>query len=151
MSRYSEAPQEVIDLINNVIDEHFPNLVNCNIKVLIDSKKRKSKGAYTFASIKKMNPKEKYLSSDNFVTEGYDYLMLIDGNIFNSITEEDKIRIIRHELRHIYLDLDAKDPCKVVDHDVNDFMEEIKLNKDDPEWSFRVADIAESIYEKDKD
>lgn len=150
MSRYTEAPQEVLDVFEEVLDEYFPELRNCYVKILMDSKKRKSKGSYTFASIKKLNDREKYLSIDNHAPNGYDYLMVIDGNIWGNITKDDKVRIIRHELRHVDINTEKKDPYQIVDHDVNDFMEEIKLNKDDPEWSVRVTDIASSIYEKDK-
>lgn len=149
MSRYTEATQDVLDLMGEIVEEYYPQLVNCHIKVLMDGKKRKSKGRYTFASIKKTNDKEKYLSADNYVSEGYDYIMIIDGNIYENITLEDKKRIIRHELRHVYYDSEAKNPYKMQDHDIQDFREEIRLNRDDPDWDIRVFDIACSIYEEE--
>ena len=151
MSRYSEAPQEVIDLMDEIIDEHFNELRgNCSIKVLMDNKKRKSKGSYTFASIKKMNPKEKYLSADNMIPEGYDYLMLIDANIYDAVSKEDKIKILFHELCHIFIDIDAKDSCKCVDHDFTGFVKETRTFNDIFETWERLSEIAESIYEEDK-
>lgn len=148
MSRYQEAPQEVLNLLDEVLEEHFPELANCYIKVLMDSKKRQSKGRITFASIKKASDMERHLSTDNFVREGYDYIMMIDGNIWDNITTEDKTRIIRHELRHIHYDPESKSPYKIQDHDIQDFREEIRLNQDDPDWDMRVYEIAESVYDK---
>ena len=148
MSRYLPAPEEVTTLLNKIIEEHFPELESCHIMVLMDTKKRKSKGRYVFASIKKMSECERFLSSDNFVTEGYDYLMFVDNNMWENITTEDKTRVLRHELRHCFVDHEAKQPYKVQDHDIQDFREEIRLNQDDPDWDVRVADIMESIYEE---
>lgn len=150
MGRYSEPTQEVWDIIGKIIDDHFPYLANCHIMVLMDSKKRKSREKYIFASIKQLNEKERYLSADNYVTEGYDFLLTIDENVFDNIVVDDKIRLLRHELRHISYDPDNKKPFKVRDHDFCDFKEEIELNKDDPMWGEKLSEIAESIYEKDK-
>lgn len=148
MSRYLSAPQDVLDKIDEIREEHFPELASCHIMVLMDTKKRKSKGRYVFASIKKMSDCERFLSADNFVTEGYDYLMVIDSNMWENISDEDKIKVVRHELRHCFYDAEAKNPFKIQDHDIQDFRSEIQLNKDDPDWDMRVADIMDSIYEE---
>jgi len=148
MSRFIEAPQEVLNELNEVVDEWFPNYKSCNIKVLMDSKRSKSKGRTVFASIKKANDKEKYFTSSNIYPDGADYLLFIDDNIFSNIGKEDRVRILRHELRHIYFDSEKDDPWKVIPHDFEDFVAEVELNKEDPNWSLRVLEIAESVYEK---
>jgi hypothetical protein len=114
----------------------------------MDSKRSKSKGRTVFASIKKANDKEKYFTSSNIYPDGADYLLFIDDNIFSNIGKEDRVRILRHELRHIYFDSEKDDPWKVVPHDFEDFVAEVELNKEDPNWSLRISEIAESIYEK---
>lgn len=149
MSRYIEAPEDLKEIISSVTEDHFPELANCNIMPLMDSKKRKSKGRYIFASIKKMTECERFLSADNFVTEGYDLLLMVDGNMWENITKEDKVRIIRHELRHVLYDPESNNPYKIQDHDVQDFRKEIELNQDDPEWDYRVAEIMSAVYEKE--
>jgi predicted metallopeptidase len=75
--------------------------------------------------------------------------MFIDSNIFFNLSEEDKVRIIRHELRHIFYDSEATVPYKTIDHDVTDFMVEIELNHDDLKWNQRVSEIAQSVYSKE--
>lgn len=148
MSRYLSAPQDVSDKLNEIREEHFPELVNCHIMVLMDTKKRKSKGRYVFASIKKMSDCERFLSADNFVTEGYDYLMVIDNNMWQNISDEDKIRLVFHELCHIFIDNEAKNPYKTVDHDITGFKKEFDTFSDIMETWERLSEISESIYEE---
>jgi hypothetical protein len=114
----------------------------------MDGKRKKSKGRTVFASIKKANDKEKYFTSDNLNPDGVDYLLFIDDNIFSNIGKEDKIRILRHELRHVYYDSEKDDPWKITPHDFEDFVAEVELNKEDPNWSLRISEIAESVYDK---
>lgn len=147
MSRYTEAPQEVVDLMNRVIEEHFSELVNCYIKILLDNKKRKSKGQYSVASIKKTNEKEKYLSADDFYPQGYDFLMIIDENIFHNISEDDKLKIIFHNLSHILYDPEAKDPYKIQDHDFVGFKKETETFPDIFDTWDRLQEIADSVYD----
>lgn len=146
--RFMDANENELKLFNKIKEEYFPELCNCRIKVLMDTKKKMSKGEMVFGSIKKASEVEKYLTSDNVNDEGYDFMLMLDGNVFDNIAEADKEKIIRHELRHIFFDSDAKNPYKIVGHDVEDFLAEIKLNADDPDWRSRVTEVAKSIYDK---
>lgn len=150
MSRYMEAPENIVDMMNSIKKEYFPQLVNCKIKILMDSKKKMNKGSFVFGRIKSTNELERYLTSSNLDYEGSDFIMFLDSNLFDNITNEDKIRIIRHELRHIFFDSEAKNPYKIIDHDINDFKIEVELNREDPDWDLRVASIADAIYNKDE-
>ena len=119
MSRYQEASQELLNLLKEIIEDYFPELENVMIKVLMDTKKRKSNGEYKFASTRKMKDSEKYLSADEKAPNGYDYLMIVDKNIFENIPTEDKTKVLFHDLCHIFIQPDAKDPCKTVEHFIN--------------------------------
>jgi hypothetical protein len=68
------------------------------------------------------------------------------------VSERDRERILRHELRHTYFDIDTEDnPYRLVDHDITDFYAEIELNKDDPRWGQRCAALTADIYEQMKE
>jgi len=108
--------------------------------------KKTSGGNMILGSMNKATPRENYLTS-NDGEDGVNYIMILDGNIFHSLDEEDKKRIIRHELNHAHIDLDAKDPYKIVGHEIEDFFKEVEYNKDEPRWKDRVFAIAEQIYE----
>lgn len=150
MSRYVETPSSVLEIVKQVREEHFPQLENCNIKVLMDSKKKMSGGKIVFAYVKKANQVEKFLTADEIVNNGVDIFMFIDSNIFYNISEGDKVRLIRHELRHIFYDPESTEsPYKIIDHDVTDFRVEIELNQDEPMWGERVSEIAAAVYAKD--
>ena len=62
------------------------------------------------------------------------------------------MRLLRHELRHTYFDIDAEEnPYKLIDHTVNDFYEEIDLNQDDPKWRQKAGTMITDMYEQEKE
>ncbi len=149
MSRFEDATQDVIDMVDKVKREAFAHLLNAKIKILMDTKKRKSGGKYVLGRIKKTNDELKALALNEF-DQPYDYILFLDNVVFNAIDEFDKIRIIRHELQHCEVDIEnADNPYKIRGHEVEDFHDEIIYNKDDPRWGERIVVIADSIYEND--
>jgi len=142
--RYEEVSKDVYELLKEVVKEHFEDLTNVNFKCVFDTKKKIKGGRFIFAYIKKVNEFTSFLAGDEF-----DYVIVIDKNIWTAINKDDKVRIIRHELRHCFIDSEKDDPYKIIDHEIEDFYAEIALNVNDPKWGLRVAAIAESIYDKD--
>jgi len=151
--RYEDVTEEVMDMLRDVRAEHFPELKNAKIKVLFDLKKRTSGGRLTLGRIMKTNDLLRHLTIDRVdPIEGYDYIISLDKTCWETIESEDKVRIIRHELRHAYFDIDSEEnPYKLVDHSILDFYEELEANKDDPKWRERVGTLTESIYEQRKE
>jgi len=151
--RYEEVNEEVMSVLKEVKSEYFPELKNAKIKVLFDIKKRKSGGRVVLARIMKTNDLLRHLTKDEAdAMEGYDYIITIDKKCWDSIIRDDKIRIVRHELRHTYFDIESEDnPYKLLDHSISDFYEEVEFNKDDPRWRERLATVVEDIYEQEKE
>lgn len=145
---YFDANESTKELFEKVKNEYFPELLNADFFLVFRDNKSSSKGNVVIASIKKPDKLLKFKTEDE-VEGGYDYVIVIDGNIYNELSEEDKIRIFRHQLRHCDVDNEKDDPYRLKDHDVEDFYEEIELNKDDPRWKERVNTIAESVYDKE--
>jgi len=146
MSKFEEVDQGTQNMLDDLIKNDFPTLLSARIKVLFNTNARKSKGEIIFGQMAKATPILNYLTGGD---RGYNYIMFLDGNVFPAIDTEDQKRLIRHELNHIYIDLDAKDPYKVVGHEIKDFHKEIEYNKEDPRWLERVSEIASQVYEKD--
>jgi len=145
-SRFVEGTQEAIDLMNQVREEHFPMLTAANIKILFDTKIRSKGGRMVLGRILKANDLIRRLT-DNMAEEGCDYIMFLDEVVFENIETDDKIRLIRHELRHCrVLGTEEKPKYKVIPHDIEDFVIEIELNKDKIDWAKRAAELAENIY-----
>lgn len=151
--RYEEVTPLVIDMLREVKTRDFPELKNAKIKVLFDLKKRKSGGRIVLGRIMKTNDLIRHLTKDDVeIVEGYDYIITLDKKCWDNIPDEDRVRIIRHELRHTYFDIEAeKDPYKLVTHSISDFYEEVELNQKDPRWRERVGTITEDIYEQEKE
>ena len=150
MGRYEDVPESVKMVVRNVKEQWFTELANARIKVLFDLKKKMGGGKMVLGRIQKTNDLLRHLTVDEADSdEGYDYIMYLDKMVFNNIEDEDKIRLVRHELRHCFLDLDARGtPYKLVGHDVEDFEEEIRLNGEEIGWARRCAEIGLSLYEQ---
>jgi len=134
-------------MIRAVRAEHFPELRNAEILVLFDKKKRMSGGALVLGRIQKTNDLIKKLS-DEVVDEGYDYIMYLDKKMWESSADMDRERVIRHEFRHCFVDLDARGtPYKLIGHTIEDFYEEVELNEDDPRWRVRLGEITYAAYD----
>jgi hypothetical protein len=152
--RFEQAPQKAIEMLASVRkDIQFNQLVNANILVVMDLKKRTSGGKLVAASLSKTNDIERFLTlNEAFTEDGYDYIMRIDKALWESPIEDiDRIRIIRHELCHADVDAEADKPYKIQAHEVEDFYSEILFNQDDPKWMVRLGGVLESIYSKEKE
>jgi hypothetical protein len=150
--RYEEADKDAVRLMEDVRAKHFASIARARIKLLYDLKRRKSVNGLTLGQIRKPNDLLRFFSrKDAAAVQGYDYVITIDKVAWGAISDTDRVRIIRHELRHTDYDIEAKDPYRLVKHDVNDFRAEIELNKDDPEWGTRVAALAVEIYAQQAD
>ena len=151
--RYEEATPSVLKMLKDLKAKDFAELKNAKIKVLFDLKKRKSGGKIILGRIIKTNDLIRLLTKDDVeAAEGYDYIMTLDKKCWDNIPDEDRIRILRHELRHTYFDPEPEnDPYKLVTHSISDFYEEVEANQKDPRWRERVGTLAEDIYEQEKE
>ena len=148
MHRYEEANESLVEVFLNVVEEKFPQYQNLKFKLIFDLKKRISKGALVLASIELLSSKIKYFSKDKIATEGYDYLIIVDQKAWELGGENTRQRLIRHELRHIFIDETGMP--KIVGHEIEDFYPEVELNKDDPEWRRILATLTRDVYEQEK-
>lgn len=151
--RYDEVNEEALSVLKEVRSQSFSELRNAKIKMLFDLRKRKSGGMIVLARIMKTNDLLRRLTIEEADSvEGFDYIITIDKTCWDNIVREDKVRILRHELRHAVFDIESEDnPYKLQNHTISDFYEEMELNKDDPRWRERLAALTEDIYEQRKE
>ena len=151
--RYEDCTTDVDDILAEVRDEHFPELVNAKIMCLFDTKKRMSGGKLTLARIKKSDDLIRHLTMDDSgEEEGYDYIIFLDQMLWENIEREDKVRLVRHELKHTVVDNESRTtPYKLRGHTIEDFYSEIALNEDDPRWCQRVAELLTHLYEQERE
>lgn len=150
---YEEVDLTIYTLLDDLRVEYFPDLQHAKIKVVFSLKKMTKGGRLCLGKIKKTSNLERFLSADDIATEGFDYVIFLDKLCWLNIELPDKERILRHELRHTYVEYkdDGGIVYRLVDHDINDFMAEITLNMNDPKWSARVGDLVTLLYEQKKD
>jgi hypothetical protein len=151
--RYEEVTDDVRHTFNEVQIKYFPELKNAKIITLFDLKKRQSGGRVVLGRIVKTNDLLRHLTRDEAeAVEGYDYIITLDKQGWDAIADADRVRVLRHELRHAYYDIESEEnPFKLIDHSITDFYEEVELNKDDPRWRERVATVVADIYEQLKE
>ena len=150
--RYEDVTDTVMEMFRRVKSQYFPELKNAKIKVLFDLKKRKSGGQVVIGRIVKANDLIRHLTKNGNAEEGYDFIITLDKKCWDHITDEDRMKILRHEMRHTSYDLESEDnPYKLVDHSILDFYEEVEMNQGDPRWRERVAILTEDNYEQEKE
>jgi hypothetical protein len=151
--RFENAPAAVDEMIKEVLIQYFPHFVQEEdagpvIKSLFDLKKRMVGPKLVLGRIMKANDLIRNLT-EHLVSLGCDYIMFIDKKAWTLTDVLDKIRLIRHELRHILYNPDSKNCWQVLPHDIEDFAIEVSLNKDEPGWANRVAEIVKLAYEQE--
>lgn len=144
MNRYEDVTEDEYEVLKDVKTNYFSELASANIKMVFDTKKKKSGGKIVLAKIKKPSEVEKFLCTDDI-----DYIMFLDQNAWILADSEDKIRLVRHELRHTDVDLDAAKPFKLRGHTVEDFYREIDFNRDKPRWADELALLVDMKYDED--
>lgn len=148
MHRYEEADDSLVEVFLEVVEKTFAKYGNLKFKLIYDLKKRISKGQLILASIELPSPKVKFFSQDEIATEGYDYIVTIDMKAWQLADPATKQRVIRHELRHVFVD--EKGMPKLIGHEIEDFYSEIELNKDDPEWRRTLVTLTHDVYEQER-
>jgi hypothetical protein len=148
MHRYEEADDSLVEVFLEVVEKTFAKYGNLKFKLIYDLKKRISKGKLTLASIELPSAKVKFFSQDKIAVEGYDYIIVVDKKAWELADVATKQKLIRHELRHVFID--EKGTPKIIGHEIEDFYVEIELNKDDPEWGRTLVMLTNDVYEQER-
>jgi hypothetical protein len=112
-NRFEEVSDSVYQILNEVRSQFFTELDNANILLIFDTKKRVSKGKVVLASIKKVTDLQRFLTiNESGSIDGFDYMIIIDKKAWEIAEDDDKVRILRHELRHTVVD-DSEKPFKI--------------------------------------
>ena len=146
--RYEPVPDDVNDLCANIRMERFEKLFEANFICVFDTKKKTSDGRIIIARIKKMNDELKYFTMED-IGVTYDYIIFIDKDVWEVLEDDDKTRVITHELYHCEIDFEKKKPYGLRDHEIQTFYQEIEDNREDPQWAERISVVAESVHDKE--
>jgi len=149
INRFTDIDDGVVEVFLAVLEERFPSLAQLKIKLVFDTKKRVKQGEICLASTELANEKIKFFSKDDVAIDGYDVVIVLDMKAWGVASVEDRKRIMSHELRHILITEEGK--VKILPHDVSDFRIEQKLNKENPDWSLKLAVLVNDIYEQEKE
>lgn len=148
MLRYEDVPERSYDVLKFVRKNWFPELKGAKILLIFDKQMSRNKGNLILATIRRANDLQKYLTIEgsNKDITGYDYILTLDKVAWRRAGKENRIRIIRHELRHTQIHMSSTSPWGLRGHSVEDFYQEVKLNKHNPRWAEELGAITESVY-----
>ena len=149
MNRYVECGKDVRTIFDHVVNERCPVHNGTKFMLVFDTKKRVRKGKVTLATIESTNDKTRFLTMSDEAPEGTDYIIIIDQVAWENAQDDDRIRLLSHELRHAYID--EKGNFKIIDHDITDFIAEVKLNENKPEWARNLVELTSAIYDQKED
>ncbi len=149
MSRYEEAESTVVDKVQYVIRNKFPELVGVNIEIVMDTKKRKSGGVHVLVKLDKASPILRHISADNANPDGVDYILYLDKTVYREMSDDDRNKVISHGLYHAECEFEKEVPYGVRKPTVQTFYQEIQDNQDDARWAERLDVMAESIYDRE--
>jgi len=148
MSQFRKADSSVYSTFLDMIDKVFPELSGYSFGLLFREAIKKSKGGVILAEVCQPGKLLSYFAK-NDKGNPFDFLIIVDEMVWACAKEEDKIRIIRHELRHI--NLSEKGVPRLIGHDFQDFYVEVDLNKDNPSWCQHLIEVTLAGYNQVKD
>lgn len=143
-TRYEDGFGELEEIFAEVIQDSFSIYSNIYFKLVFDHKKKVSKGKLIFATIEATSEKTRFLTATEELPDGVDYIIYINKPAWDLADKEDKVRILSHELRHVVID--DKGGFGLCGHDVEDFLEEIKLNAAKPDWNSKLESKLSEYY-----
>ena len=148
MTRYIDDDGSLREVFDKAVKESFPFMAQAAVKLMYDTKRKASKGRVVLGTCKLARDMEKFLTK-NEVEYGYDFFIIIDHKVWSYATEDDRLRLMRHECRH--MTTNNQGDFALLPHDVEDFAIEIDMNSDKPMWAVNLAEIAEAAYDQEKE
>lgn len=150
MSRYYVPNKGTRILLRKVRKGQFSQLEGLKIRLIMDNKLKidRLRGSIVFATVRAAKEVERHLI-ESVGGGDEDYFIFLNTLVWELAEEKDKKRILSHELRHIFVTEDNR--CKIIKHDMEDFLAEIKLNADDPDWGKRLSTKVMKEYKKGED
>ena len=148
-NRYEPVTDDVYVVLKSVREDKFPELQGAEILCVFDTKKKVTKGKLELANIASADDMKRFLTMDETGNgEGYDYIIRIDKLAWHHATEQNRVRLIRHELRHTHVETENHKPWKLRGHTIEDFHSEIRLNEDHVQWATDLALITLAAHEQ---
>jgi hypothetical protein len=145
---FRKADNSVYQVFLEIIEEYFPALSSFSFGLLFRQKIKKSKGGVILAEVCLPSKLLSYYAK-NDQGNPYDFLIIFDEMAWSCGKVLDRVRIMRHELRHVFIN--EKGKCMMIGHDFQDFHAEVALNIDDPGWGSNLAEVVVAAYGQIKD
>jgi len=146
--QFIKADSSVYEKYLQLVEETYPNLSGFSFGLLFRTKLKRSRGNTVLAEICLPSKLMSYFAKDASGNP-YDYLMIIDEMAWACGHDSDRVRLMRHELRHVFID--DKGTPKLIGHDFADFHKEVELNQDSPMWAANLSEVVLAGYNSLKD
>lgn len=111
---YSKAPEEMVELVATIVEEHHEHLDGMSIAVICRDKAAKRHGRVIYATAGKMSKK-----INVFLEKPYSFIIIVALDEWEELEYKQRVALIDHELCHCQVDEDGKP--KIVGHDLEEF------------------------------
>lgn len=154
--RYEDIDQATLNIFEDVRQKWFGEFDEVMFKLIFDLELKKKGNKWIFAYIKSMNKLSRFFTAEEAQREdGYDFCIVLNKKLWDVLDEADKIRILRHELRHVEQKTMKKKTKYVTrDHTITDFYEDVDIESKaggDPRWAERLAIVLEALCDEENE
>lgn len=111
-AEYTPAPDIVIRIAKELIDQYHPWLQDASIGFLMRDRAPQSSGQITYGQASKVKPELRALGMD------YDFLIWLAYDQFVNLSPKQRIAMIDHELCHCFM---VGDKAQIRPHDITEF------------------------------
>jgi hypothetical protein len=144
---FRKADSSVYEHFLELMEKIFPELSGLSFGLLFREQIKKSRGNVTLAEVCKPSKLMSYYAV-NDRGNPFDFIMIFDEMAWACASDKDRVRIMRHELRHVRVN--DKGAACLVTHDFQDFYVEVELNSDDPAWCQKLCEVTLAGYDQIK-
>ena len=121
----------------------FPKLSKAKIKPIFALKKSKNGNRYVFGKLVKTTALTRFLTSGP-TTEGFDYFLFIDYNIYSVIDDSNKTKLIAEILKYADVKINGESSYK---YDVKKWFNQDLFQTVDTGFLEKINEIAIAVYE----
>jgi len=124
-----KADSDTVDLANRVIKQYRPELSGTEICYIFKEKASKRGGKIIVATARRVSDKDNIIHSHEGKPE-YEFLITIGANAWTSLTPDQKVAVMHHELRHCGYKETKDGDLKpvIIPHDLEEFIDVVETH-----------------------
>lgn len=135
---YEKAPQEIVDLVERIVQEHHHHLLDARIGVVMRPEAPISKGVATWGQASLISPKIRPL-----LKQDLDFIIWLAYDTWHDVLDHNQQKaLVDHELCHCGFTDDGKPYMK--NHDIEEFTEIVERHGN---WRYGLEEMDKAMQQ----